>query len=437
MKMEKIKPVPKYIVKKIKKLDNQQVKKPTKQVRFYSYLTKNDGELVKVTVAVRNNRNDWHYKQVAVHGIDSDICFVKDLCRHFMGTLSVGWYEEGLSKSPKWYEDKEWGWHYDKYFDPWAPIVNKEYLAKFPEYKYAAWEQYPYIDILEYLRIYKKYPQVEYVVKLGLERYADSIQLLRKLGKDKKFRKWITRNRDELKRNYYYVSTILASYRRGKPLDETQKFEQEKKCFCRERDFKPIRDVIKGDYQKYFEYIRSNKLSHRLYLDYAKACIYLGLNMDEPKNRYPHDFMRWHDIRIDEYNTQKIENDKKERAEFYAKFNAVTEKYLPMQKDKNAAYLVIIAKSPAELKAEGEALHHCVGSMGYEQKFAREETLIFFIRSAEAPDVPLVTMEYSLKSKKILQCYANGNTKPADDITTYINTKWLPYAKRQLKKIAA
>ena len=39
--------------------------------------------------------------------------------------------------------------------------------------------------------------------------------------------------------------------------------------------------------------------------------------------------------------------------------------------------------------------------------------------------------------KYILQCYANGNTKPADDITTYINTKWLPYAKRQLKKIAA
>ena len=38
---------------------------------------------------------------------------------------------------------------------------------------------------------------------------------------------------------------------------------------------------------------------------------------------------------------------------------------------------------------------------------------------------------------KKVQCYANGNTKPADDITTYINTKWLPYAKRQLKKIAA
>ena len=138
MKIEKIKPVPKYIVEKIRRLDNQQVKKPTKYVRFYSYLTKNDGELVKVTVAVRNNRNDWHYKQVAVHGIDSDICFVKDLCRHFMGTLSVGWYEEGLSKSPKWYEDPEWGWHYDKSFDPYALCVNKEYVKKLPEFKYSA-----------------------------------------------------------------------------------------------------------------------------------------------------------------------------------------------------------------------------------------------------------------------------------------------------------
>ena len=81
MKMEKIKPVPKYIVARIKALDKIRVPKPTKLVRYYSYLTKNDGELVKVTVAVRNNRNDWYYKQVAVHGIDSDICFVKDMVR--------------------------------------------------------------------------------------------------------------------------------------------------------------------------------------------------------------------------------------------------------------------------------------------------------------------------------------------------------------------
>ena len=94
--------------------------------------------------------------------------------------------------------------------------------------------------------------------------------------------------------------------------------------------------------------------------------------------------------------------------------------YLPLQKDKNSVYFVLIAKSPAELVQEGSALHHCVGKMGYDRKFVKEETLIFFIRSAEAPDVPLVTMEYSLKSNKILQIYANGNTRPADEVQTFI-----------------
>ena len=437
MKESKIKPIPKYILKQIRNRDLKRYPEPNGITRFYAYLTKNDGELVKVTVAVRNRYKNWYCKQVAVHGIHSDKCFVKDMVFHYIAGYKVGWHEEGLSKEPKWYEDPEWGWHYDDKFDPFAPVVNPEYALKFKEYQYSACDIYDGENIIKYLRLYEKYPQLEYVTKMGLSKLSTSKQILVKLEKDKKFRKWLSRNRDELKRNYYYVSTILASYRRGMPLDETQKFEQEKKCFCRERDFKTIRDVIKGDYKKYFEYIRNSKLSPRLYLDYAKACIYLGLNMDEPKNRYPHDFMRWHDIRIDEANTLRIENDKNERAEFYEKFNAVAEKYLPMQNDKNAAYIVIIAKSPAELKAEGNALHHCVGGMGYEQKFAREETLIFFIRSADAPDIPLVTMEYSLKYNKILQVYANGNSTPSEDVQTFINKKWLPHARRQLKKIAA
>lgn len=437
MKMEKIKPVPKYIVARIKALDKIRVTKPTKLVRYYSYLTKNDGELVKVTVAVRNNRNDWYYKQVAVHGIDSDICFVKDMVRYFMGTLAVGWYEEGLSKKPKWFEDPEWGWHYDKSFDPYATCVNKEYVKKIPELKYSALDQYDYCDVIPYLRMHRKFPQTEYLVKLGLSRLALSVQLLRLLGKDKKFQKWVARNRETLRSSNYYVSSIMLAYKKNMDIKDAQEYESEKKSLCAEKDLKPIRDMLDHNYAPYLKYIKEKKISNRLYLDYLRACNYLGLDMSEDKNRYPHDFKRWHDIRIDEYNTKKMENDKKERAEFYAKFEAVASKYLPMQKDKNATYLVIIAKNPAELKAEGDALHHCVGRMGYEQKFAREETLIFFIRSADAPNVPLVTMEYSLKTKKILQCYADHNSKPSEDLTEFVNKKWLPYAKRQLKKIAA
>ena len=54
MKEMKIKPVPKYIVNLIRKRDKEVHPKPCGNTRFYSYLTKNDGELVKVTVAVKH-----------------------------------------------------------------------------------------------------------------------------------------------------------------------------------------------------------------------------------------------------------------------------------------------------------------------------------------------------------------------------------------------
>lgn len=137
-------------------------------VRFYAYLTKNDGELVKVTVAVKHYKKRLYCKQVAVHGVHSDKCFVRDMAFHFMGNYSVGWYAEGLTKTQRWYEDGSWGWHYDRYFDPYAPVVNKEYIPKFPEYRYSAYELYDSEDILKYLRLYEEFPQAEYLVKAGL-----------------------------------------------------------------------------------------------------------------------------------------------------------------------------------------------------------------------------------------------------------------------------
>ena len=56
MKIKKIKPIPKYILKKIKLYDDKMKSSQLGRNRFYSYLTKNNGELVKVTVAVKEER---------------------------------------------------------------------------------------------------------------------------------------------------------------------------------------------------------------------------------------------------------------------------------------------------------------------------------------------------------------------------------------------
>ena len=61
--------------------------------------------------------------------------------------------------------------------------------------------------------------------------------------------------------------------------------------------------------------------------------------MDEEKNRYPQDFKRWHDIRIDEYNTLKLKRDEEKRKDFYAKFAAVANKYLNLEYNDKSAIL--------------------------------------------------------------------------------------------------
>ncbi len=438
MKIEKIKPIPKYILKMIEKKDKADYPKQDGCLRFYSYLTKNDGEVVKVTVAVKCRYKKWYAKQIAVHGVHSKDCFVKDMVLYrIYHTYNVGWYDMGFYKQEKWFEDGKWWENDDKLFDPFAPIINKDFLARCPEYKYAAWELYPYVDMLKYLRLYEQYPQTEYLMKLGLVYYVFSKQILRKVASDKRFCKWLGKNRTELAKRKYYVSTILNAYSKKQSIKETHAYEQAKKYLTTDKDFKPIREMLNGDYRRYIKYIAEQKTSNRSYLDYLKACTYLGMDMREDKNRFPHDFKHWHDVRADEYKTAKALKDAAERAELYAKFATVADKYLPMQHNKRGCFIAVIARSPADLISEGEALHHCVGGMGYDQKFIREETLIFFIRSKDAPDIPLVTVEYSLLRKRVLQCYADDNTKPADEILHYVNKVWLPYANKTLKQIAA
>lgn len=441
MKIEKIKPIPKYMIERIRKAEETNPWRNSGHTRFYSYLTKNDGEIVKITVACKNKLDSprWRCKQVIVHGIHSKDCFLKDIVFHFMGNYSVGWFEQGLQKCRKWYESEDWGLQDDKYFNIYCPVLNIEYILKLPEYRYSAIDKYRYCDTFKYLRLYEKYPQAEMLVKFGLSEYATSVQILRKVGKDKAFRKWLINRRNEIRYGGYYVGTLLIAYKTGKPFEQVQKLESEKKSFYRQDGYKNIKGLFKTDKEvtEFMEYISAQNTNLSSYSDYLYACNYLDLDMTLPKNRLPHNFKRWHDIRIDEYHTAKALKDAEERKALYAKFASVAEKYLPLQKDDKNTFVIVIARSPQDLIREGDILHHCVGRMNYDQKFVREESLIFFVRNIAEPDTPFVTVEYSLRNKKVLQCYGEHDTRPSDSVMEFVNKKWLPFANKQLKKIQA
>jgi len=453
MKSELIKPIPKYMLIKIRRQDKKECP-DQKGLRMYSYLTSIRKELVKITVAVKgaqrlahtklvkmtaatkSHRKAWYCKQVAAHGIKSDKCLVRDMEYICFGYgYRVGFYAEGADKRKKWFEDGKWYSVDTKYYNPWTTLINFDYAAKFPEYKYSAYKHFRGKCIIEYLKLYGKYPQVEFLMKLGLHKLYDSVTVLKRIVKDKKFCKWLIANSDEIKSERCYVGTILQAYKTGKPIKQIQSFSECRKKLNSDNGLRPLKELFGDKLEQLFSYLEAQDSTPNSYLDYLKACNYLGLDMALPKNRFPNNFKHWHDIRIDEYHSAKAMADEKERAELYAKFAVVTEKYLSLQKQGKNGFAIILAASPAELIREGEILGHCVGKMGYDQKFAREETLIFFVRNTADIDSPFVTVEYSPKSKKVLQSYGQGHSKPDDTVAHFINKIWLPHAARVTRRI--
>ena len=218
-------------------------------------------------------------------------------------------------------------------------------------------------------------------------------------------------------------------------MESVQRLNEAKKQLKRYTD---IHKIFKNDrLEKLLKYLAEQKIKIDVYNDYLKACIFLGLDMTLPKNAFPHDFHRWHDIRIDEYHTAQIVKDEEERKEFYREFAEIAKKYLPLEYAKKGDFVCLIAQSPRELMKEGDALHHCVGKMNYDQRFVREESLIFFVRPRDQPQEPFVTLEYSLKERKVLQCYGEHDHNPSEEVLDYVNRIWLPYANRKMKKITA
>lgn len=438
MNYKDIKPIPKNIEKRIRELDKTRCPEQ-KGLRFYAYLTTINKELVKITVAMRNkNKKEQLIKQVAVHGIYSDKCLVRDLEYCYLGIYAyrVGWYDEGIKYRyglrPS-YNDGKWYSVDFKYYNPYAEVVNINFALKY--FPYSAVDILNPVCAITYLRKYIKYPQAEYLIKAGLGKFVKSKMILELIGKDKKFCKWLITNRQALSENPYYIDVVIRSYKTGKSLGSLQAYAEAVIILKRQRDLPRLQRAFSKDLDQLLNYVSVQKTGVTTYNDYYTACTYLGLDMTIPKNRYPHDFKRWHDIRIDEYRTAKALEDAEKRKELYAQFAIVAEKYLPLQRNLHDTYIVVIARSPADLIKESDILHHCVGRMNYDQRMIREESLIFFIRTADEPNKPFVTVEYSLATQKVLQCYGDHNSIPSQDVLEFVNKKWLPFANRKLNKI--
>ena len=167
--------------------------------------------------------------------------------------------------------------------------------------------------------------------------------------------------------------------------------------------------------------IREERLQNcaKDWLDYLAWCKELKYDLTNMFFYFPKNFKKVHDRTAAEYQAvqDKKAAEKKRREEERIKREAeVMKKLLEEMLKENAgidnAFLIkgkgLILRVPRdaqEIKNEGAAIHHCVGT--YVDRVAKGQTHIFFVRRVEEPDTPYFTMEYN--NGRVIQCRGSHN----------------------------
>ena len=177
------------------------------------------------------------------------------------------------------------------------------------------------------------------------------------------------------------------------------------------------------------------------WIEYLKWCKELGYDLDNMFIYMPKNFKKVHDRTAKEYQEhmdKKAAAEKKRREREAKKRMEETKRALEeilRENDnvqnafqvKGKGLILVVPSSAEDIKAEGAALHHCVGT--YVDRVARGETNIFFIRKEKEPDKPYFTMEW--KNNDIAQCRGSHNCEMPPEVKAFTEA----FKKKMLETI--
>lgn len=183
-------------------------------------------------------------------------------------------------------------------------------------------------------------------------------------------------------------------------------------------------------FERYMEKIIRNEGcgSFMEYVDYLHMRKQRGYDMTDEIILFPKELHRRHNEMVLETENEKMDLRKKEVLE---KFPKIAEKYKKLSEKYSAAaagYVIRPARDAAEIVVEGRYLHHCVGGDTYLGSHNQGRSYILFLRKAEAPDVPFITVE--IRGEHISQWYGAYDKKPEESFFT----GWLNTYTEELKK---
>lgn len=176
------------------------------------------------------------------------------------------------------------------------------------------------------------------------------------------------------------------------------------------------------------------------WLEYLDWCKSLKYDLDNMFIYMPKNFKAVHDRTATEYQAlqdrkaaaekrrreaaakRAMEQTKKAMAEIFKQNEGVDAFSI-----RGKGLILVVPQNGDEIRAEGAALHHCVG--GYVERVARGETNIFFIRKAGEPDKPYFTMEW--RNNDVVQCRGSYNRDMPPEVKAFVQA----FKKKMLEAI--
>lgn len=342
--------------------------------------------------------------------------FAKDGCVRY-GFGSAGWKIRTEFREPVFCLTS-----YGFTFDNSYQAIEMENIDR-SDMKYSQYKKYTGNSLIEYLGLYCKHPNLEYLMKqnfnpieecytgfwgnvpkLTLSNNIDwkSNNLLEMLG--------LTRSEFKALKGQEHLYDVYKINKEHFPKVTPEDLILISKVFGYEYGtLKRFLDATGATPQRMSRYLADNQINTIDYSDYLDQCKQLRYNTKDTAICFPHNFEAMHE-RLSA--TIKYQHDKAIKAEFA--------KHIEERKQLEFSgndLMIVQPKQMADIAYEGKVLHHCVG--GYAERHAKGALSIMFIRKKSEPDKPYYTMEVS-SDGKIVQVRGKRNIAPDKDVDALI-----------------
>ena len=390
-----------------------------------SMIDRLDGELIMRMVHVErtidkrcNYIEQFEIYEISRLNVDRDIA-VKRYSLKTMDSWGEIWHSKYYEQGKRWSSDKRTQ-YYRQY--RWINVIGPtKSVIRGTMFEYSVLDQaikkIKGLDARMYLEAYKVAPDIEKFVKVG------SFNAVKDAVSEGNFVKSTFDKCHKDKRIRCAVVNDLSI----REMDQLTKVPTEN----RNPDINLIKEMAKinyfGSYQeavskdrRAIEYVctTASKWRNTQWRDYNDYIAMLDANGEEKTKvvLYPKYFWDAHDRQNWKVQASK-EKEKSLSLNQGIKKNCLAHMKMSYG-DKEAGLLIRPAVNREELIKESSLMHHCVKM--YDERVAKQETEIFFVRRIDNKNKPLVTLE--LEGNKIIQCRAKFNACPGKDVQKFVDS---------------